>query len=81
MRSALDEFDETLFGRGKKHVEGFDVRVQAEFLELGQDPFGIVFIVRRADVMRMRGKPLHISAKVGRIRRSAKFLLPVAFGV
>ena len=57
------------------------MRIQAEFLELGQDPFGIVFIVRRADVMRMRGKPLHISAKVGRIRRSAKFLLPVAFGV
>ncbi len=46
VRPALDEFDEALFRRGEEHVEGFDMRVEAKFFELRQNPLGVVFVVR-----------------------------------
>src|SRR5271168_5399889 len=39
------ELDHAALGRGIEHVEGFDVGVPTPFLELGENPLGIVFVV------------------------------------
>jgi hypothetical protein len=80
VRAAIDELDETLFRRGKKHVEGLDVGIEAEFLVFGKNPFRIVFVVGRADVVGMRGQTLHIGAKICRARCGAEFFFPLALG-
>ncbi len=40
------------------------MRVETELLELGGDPFGVVLVGGRANVVRVRGKFLHINAEV-----------------
>ena len=42
------------FGRRKQNVEPFNVGVQSPILEMGKNPFGVVFIVGRAHMMRPR---------------------------
>ena len=72
----LDHFHQALFGSRKEHVEILNVRIQAPAFELRQEPLGIVLIVRRPDMMRPRGKPLHIIALILRAGDGSEFLLP-----
>ena len=69
----LDHFEHAFFGRRKQHVEGFDVRVPAPLLELRQNPFGVLLVIRRADVMRARAQAPHVLALVVRAGNGAKF--------
>ena len=80
LRAAVDEFDEAFFRRGEKHGEGFDVGIEAEFLVLGQNPFGVFLVVGRADIVRAGAQTLHVGAEVGGARRGAEFFFPLAFG-
>src|SRR2546422_2170425 len=79
-RAAIHQLDEAILWRGKEHVEGFYVRVPAELLEPGGDPFRIVFVVRRADMMRARREALHVSAQVLRAGNRTELFFPLAFG-
>ena len=69
------------FGSGKEDVVGFDVRVEAELLEFGEEPLGIVLVVGRADIVRTGGETLHVVAHVVRAGDDAKFFFPMALGV
>ncbi len=74
----LDQLHQPLLGRGEENLEGLDVRVEPPLFEFGQDPLGVVLVIRRADMMRARGKPPRILAQVlGRGNR-LKLRLPVA---
>src|ERR1019366_9148532 len=66
--------------RGEQHVEGLDLRVEPELLELRQHPLGVVFVVGRADVMWVRAQPLHGVAQVFWIGQTTKLRLPFALG-
>src|ERR1039458_207846 len=74
----LDHFDDALFGRRKKHLEGFDVRVKSPFFELGEDPVRIVFVVGRPHVVRTRTQALHVLTQILRDDTGLKFFLPIA---
>ena len=54
--------------------------VETELLELRGDPFGIVFVVGRTDVVRTRGKALHIGTEIFRTGNGAQLFFPLAFG-
>src|SRR5277367_4793658 len=75
----LHEFKLPLFGRGEENIESFDLSVQAKFLELGENPFRVVFVVWRSDMVRTRGEPLHVGAYVGGLGDSAElgFQIPL----
>src|SRR5271154_3245394 len=75
----IHQFDGTLFRRGHKHVERFDMRIETEFLVLRQQPIGVFFIVRRTNVMRPRGKVFHVASDFIRIRNGFHFFFPLAF--
>ena len=75
-----DQFQDALFRRGKQYVEGFDLGVESPFFEAGEDPFGVVFVVGRADVVRSGAEAAHVFANVGGEDAVLKFLFPVAFG-
>src|SRR5206468_12255711 len=63
------------------NVERFDARVEPEALELGEEPLGVVLVVRRADVVRAGRQPAHVLAqRVGR-RDRAELGLPLALGL
>ncbi len=51
-------------GVGKSTIEGLDLRVQPPALELRQNPLGVFFVIRRADMMGMRGQVAHVFAQV-----------------
>ncbi len=59
----LEHLELALFRRRKEHIEGLDVRVEAEFLELGEHPLGVVLVVGRADVVGARAEALHVVAQ------------------
>ena len=46
-RGRLDHFHQAFFRRGEQNVEGFDMGIESPFLELGEDPLGVVFVVRQ----------------------------------
>src|SRR4029079_13847759 len=46
------------------------------FLELRQDPLGVVLVVRRTEMMRPRAHPLHVVADVLRIRDGTELRIP-----
>ena len=68
-------------GVGKSTSKRLDVRVEAVALELREDPLGVVLVVRRADVMRARGQPLHRRAHVRGLRDRLELVLPLALGL
>ena len=77
----LDHFDDALFGRREKHLEGFNVGVKSPFFELGEDPVRIVFVVGRTHVVRTRSQTLHVLTQIVGDDTGLKFLLPVALGL
>jgi hypothetical protein len=79
-RAAFDEFDEALPGCGKENVELLYVGVETKFLEFRGDPFGVVFVVGRADVVRVGGEALHVGTEVVRARDGAELFFPLALG-
>src|SRR2546429_9997534 len=54
--------------------------VETKLLQFRRDPFGVVFVVGRTDVVRTRGEALHVSAEILRAGNGAQFLFPLAFG-
>ena len=74
----LDEFEHPFFRRGEQYIEGLDVRVESPFFEAGEHPFGVVFVIRRADVVRAGAEAAHVFADVGGDDAILKFLFPVA---
>src|ERR1019366_1892035 len=74
----LDHFDDALFGRREKHLEGFNVGVKSPFFELGEDPVRILLVVGRTHVVRTRTQTLHVLTQVLRDDTGLEFLLPVA---
>ena len=79
-RAAFDEFDDAFFRRRIEHVELFDVRVEAELFKFGGDPFGVFLVARRADVVRVLGKVLHVGAEIVGAGDAAEFFFPLALG-
>src|SRR6185437_1342091 len=63
----------------EKNLECFNMRVPAKFFELSEQPFAVLLVVRRADVMRARGEKLHILLHVVWGRNRAELLLPALF--
>ncbi len=76
----FDQFDDSNFWSGKENVETFDVGVQAPFLEFGEHPLGIVFVIGRADVVRASGEALHVVALVLGLGYGAELGFPIALG-
>ena len=56
------------------------MRVESPFLEAGENPFGIVLVVGRADVVRPRAQPAHVLAEIGGVGDGAELRLPIALG-
>ena len=76
----LYQFHGALFRSRKQDVEVLDMRVQSPFFHLGQQPFGIVLVIRRANVMRARREPLHVLALIVGVGNRAELRLPIALG-
>ncbi len=74
----LDQFYDPHFRSRKQNVESLDVGVETPLLEFGQHPFGVVLVVRRADVMRTGGEALHVVAQVLGLGDGAEFCFPIA---
>src|SRR5437660_7113281 len=79
MWPAFHELNQTLLRRRIQHVEILDLRLQTKLFELRRNPFRIVFVIWRADVVRTRRKPLHIRAMIFRIRNGSEFFFPLPF--
>ena len=77
----LDHFQHANFRSRKEDVESFNVRVESPFFEAGQDPLGIVLVVRRADVVRARTQVLHVGPQVCGVGDGTEFILPVPLGL
>src|SRR5207244_6207260 len=75
-----DELEHALFGGREQDVETLDLRVPAIRFELRHEPLRVVVVVRRADMMRARGQPLHRASMSLRIGDRAELRLPVALG-
>jgi len=56
------------------------VCVKSPFLEPGENPLGIVLVVRRPDVMGPSAEPPHVLPQIGRIRDRSKLRLPLPLG-
>jgi hypothetical protein len=78
--TTVDELDYTLFGRRKENIELLDVGIEAELFEFGGDPFGVVFVVGRTDVVGPGREPLHIGAKIIGSGNGAQLFFPLALG-
>jgi hypothetical protein len=76
-RPAFDQFDGPLFRRGEQNVKGLDVRIETELLEFRRQPFRIVLVVCRSNIVRPRRKPLHVVAHQLRIRNRLEPFLPL----
>jgi len=57
------------------------VCVQTKLFEFPEDPFGIVLVIRRADVVWTRREPLHVRAQILRAGYGAQLFFPLAFGL
>ena len=75
----IEQLDHTLFRGWKQYVKVFNVAVQTPFFEFREDPFRIVLVIRRANMVRPGGKPLHVVAQVVLLRNVAEFAFPIAF--
>ena len=73
----LDHFEHADLRRGEENVEGFDVGVESPFLEAGENPLGVVFVVGRADVVRARAQAAHVLFQIGGIGDRAKLRSPI----
>ncbi len=60
----LEQFDRAFFWSREENVKRLHLRLKAEFLELHEDPFGILFVVRRSEMMGTSGKPPHVFAQI-----------------
>ena len=78
LRAPFDELNEAFPGRGKENFELLDVGIETELLEFCGDPFGVVLVVGRTDVVRARGKTLHVGAQIVRAGKGAELLFPLA---
>src|SRR5260370_28071350 len=78
--AAFDKFDEAFFRSWKEDIELLDVRVETKLLEFSGDPFGVVFVVWRTDMVRARREAVHVSAEIVPARDGAELLFPLAFG-
>src|SRR6266436_2398846 len=54
------------------------MRIETELLEFCGDPFGVLFVIGRADVVRARRETLQVSAEIVRAGDGAEFLFPLA---
>src|SRR5260370_28000127 len=77
--AAFDKFDEAFFRSWKEDIELLDVRVETKLLEFSGDPFGVVFVVWRTDMVRARREAVDVSAEVFPGRNGAEVLFPPAF--
>src|SRR5207248_1614404 len=68
-----------LFRGWKKHVKLLDLRVQTKLFEFPKNPFRVLLVVRRPNMVRMRREQFHIRAHVLWIRKRAQLLFPLAF--
>src|SRR5258705_199901 len=73
-----DQLHDALPGRREEHVERLYACVEAEALELGEQPLGVVLVVRRADVMRARRQAAHVGAQRAGGRDRAELGFPLA---
>src|SRR5689334_15312392 len=74
-----DQLQNALFRRREKYIELLDLSVKSPRLELRKDPFGILLVIRRADVMRTGTQPLHgVTHDLG-VGNGAHLGFPVAF--
>src|SRR5579859_4882192 len=78
MRSAFHKFNQALLRCGIEHVEILDLRFESKLLEFRGNPLGVLFVVVRPYVVRMRGKTLHISAMIRWIGNGAHLFFPLA---
>jgi len=76
----LDHFDRALFWRREQDIEILDPGVETPAFQFFSDPLGIIFVIRRADVMRPRRQALHVIPKILRRGDGAKFLFPLRIG-
>jgi len=67
----------------EKNLKRFDGGIPSPGFHLIANPLGILLVVGRAEVMRMRGEPLHILAKIVRIGNRAErgFQLELGFRI
>ncbi len=75
-----DQLDHPLLRGRKEHIEPFDPRIQPPRLEPGQDPFGILPVVRGTDVVRPRREAPHRLAEGVGIGDRAETGLPLPLG-
>src|SRR6185437_14711191 len=72
----LDQLNHALLRSRKQHAKGLDARVKTPLLQPRENPFGVVLVVWRADMVRIGRQPFHVSAEIFRARNRAIFLLP-----
>src|SRR6202034_3107863 len=75
-----NQLQQTLLRSGEKHSVSFYVRVEPPIFESRQHPLGVVFVIRRAHMMRAGAEPPHTLADIRRHYAILKFLFPVALG-
>ncbi len=76
----FEQFYDPHFRSGKQSIESLDVGIETPLLEFGEHPFGIVLVIRGADVVRTGGEALHVVAQVLGLGDRAKFGFPIALG-
>ena len=76
--AGLYQFQQALLGRREKHIIRFDLRIPPPLFEFGEEPFSVVLVVWRADMVRARTEALHILPQIGWIRNGAELAFPIA---
>ncbi len=74
-RFAPEQFERFVNRGGVEHIERLDMRVPTPRLELGEYPFGIRLVVRRTDMVGLRGQRLHPAAQFVRVDSRVEFFL------
>src|SRR5262249_55707923 len=80
LRAAVYQLNDALLRCGIQNVKRLDLGIEAELLELGGDPLGVVLIVGGADVVGARGEALHVGAEILGLGDGLELLLPLTFG-
>src|SRR5262249_7751434 len=62
----------------EQHVKVLDLCFEAKFFEFRGDPFRVVFIVGRTNVVRMGSQALHVRTMIRRIGNRAHLSFPLA---
>ena len=76
----LDKFENACLRSWVEDVELFHVGVPAPLFIARHEPFGVLLLVFRTDIMGMRGKPDHIGVNSRRVRDPAEFSFPFQLG-